>query len=169
MNEINFNDQRKAVKVIILYDSKFGNTKKVAITLDRGLESGGFHVDSVSIQDFNINKLRNYDVVGIGSPTHNRGLSKPMKLFLSKIKHENLKDKKGFVFETKLSVPFSGSSAKKITKYLKMMKIELLHHEITANVLGNEGPLEENTLSKMEETGLDIAEKLNNIIKIERR
>jgi flavorubredoxin len=152
------------MKVIILYDSKFGNTKQVAISLNRGLESGGLHVDSSSIQKFNINKLRNYEVFGIGSPTHNRGLSKPMKRFLSKIKQNNLNNKKGFVFETKLQVPFSGSAAKKITKYFKMMNIEALYKEITAHVLDTEGPLEENTLLKMEEIGLDIAEKLNNSI-----
>jgi len=164
LNESILNNKRETMKVIILYDSKFGNTKKVAMSLNRGLESGGLHVDSISIQDFDISKLKNYDIVGIGSPTHNRGLSKPMKVFLSKIKHINLKDKKGFIFETKFSVPFSGSSAKKITKYLNTMKIEVLYPKITANVLEMKGPLEENTLSKMEEIGLDIAEKLINNI-----
>lgn len=151
------------MKVIILYDSKYGNTKKIAIYLTRGLESGGIHVDTISIQDFNISELKNYDVLGIGGPTHNRGLSTPMKLFLSKIKHKKLTEKKGFVFETKLSVPFSGSAVKKISKYMKIMKIPQLHPEISAVVLGKEGPLEDNTLSKMEEIGLEIAEKLNKI------
>lgn len=149
------------MNVIILYDSKFGNTKKVATYLNRGLESGGHFVDSVYIQDFDLSTLKNYDIIGIGSPTHNRGLSKAMRDFLSKIKHNKMGHKKGFAFETKLSVPFSGSAAKKIVKYLKMMNIEVLYPEITVNVLGKEGPLEVNALKKIEEIGLDIAEKLN--------
>jgi flavorubredoxin len=161
LNEKNLTKKRGSIKVVILYDSKYGNTKKVAIYLSRGLESGGIYVDSFSIQYFDSNKLTDYDVIGIGGPTHNHGLSKPMKLFLSQIKDINLKDKKGFAFETKNSSALTGSAANKISRYLKMIKIEELYEKITAIVLGREGPLEENTLKKMEEFGLNIAEKLN--------
>ncbi|MFW9820503.1 MAG: flavodoxin domain-containing protein [Candidatus Thorarchaeota archaeon] len=147
--------------LIILYDSVYGNTKKVAMSLNRGLEAGGLHVDTISIQDFNISDLSDYDVIGIGGPTHMRGVSKQMKLFLSNLKHIRLINKIGFVFETKASIPLSGSAARKILRYLKMMKIEVLYPTITAIVVGREGPLEENTLTKMEEIGLDIAEKLS--------
>ncbi|MFW9879827.1 MAG: flavodoxin domain-containing protein [Candidatus Thorarchaeota archaeon] len=147
--------------VIILYDSLFGNTKKVAMSLNRGLEAGGFHVDTLSIQDFDTSDLHNYDVIGIGGPTHMRGLSKTMKLFLTKIKHFKLENKKGFAFETKASFPLSGSAARKILRYFKMMKVDVSYPAITGIVIGKEGPLEENTLTKMEEIGLDIVEKLN--------
>ncbi|MFW9828410.1 MAG: flavodoxin domain-containing protein [Candidatus Thorarchaeota archaeon] len=164
MNKVNQERTQNIKNVIILYDSLFGNTKKIAISLDRGLEAGGLHVDSLSIQDFDIRELDSYDIIGIGGPTHMRGLSKPMKQFLSKIKRIKLKNKKGFVFETKASFPLSGSAAKKILKYFKMMKIEVLYPIITGIVVGKEGPLEGNTVSKMEEIGLDIADKLNNKI-----
>jgi flavorubredoxin len=150
--------------VIILYDSMFGNTKKVALALNRGLEAGGLYVDSLSIEDFGTTELSNYDLIGIGSPTHMRGISKPMKLFLSKMKRFKLKNKKGFIFETKASFLLSGSAAKKILRYFKMMKVKLVFPIITGIVLGKEGPLEDNTLTKMEEIGLEIAEKLNKSI-----
>ncbi|MFX0058354.1 MAG: flavodoxin domain-containing protein [Candidatus Hodarchaeota archaeon] len=164
MNRKNLKGTQDIPRVIILYDSLFGNTKKVAMSLNRGLESGGLYVDSNSIHEFDINELENYDIIGIGSPTHMRGISKPMKLFLSRIKHSKLSDKKGFIFETKASFPLSGSAAKKILRYFKMMKIELSYPVITGIVLGKEGPLEENTLAKMEEIGLDIADKMNKSI-----
>ena len=69
-------------KALILYDSLYGNTKKVAMSLSRGLESGGLYVDSSSIEDFETVKLNNYDIIGIGGPTHFHGASKKMKLFL---------------------------------------------------------------------------------------
>ncbi|MFX1470386.1 MAG: flavodoxin domain-containing protein [Promethearchaeota archaeon] len=166
MNEKNLKGTHQIQKVIILYDSVFGNTKKVAMSLIRGLEAGGLQVDSSTIQEFDTTEIKNYNIIGIGGPTHMRGLSKSMKLFLSKMKHIKLKDKKGFAFETKASFPLSGSAAKKILKFLKFMKIEVCYPIITAIVVGKEGPLAENTLKIMEESGLDIAEKVNKHILI---
>ncbi|MFW9951630.1 MAG: flavodoxin domain-containing protein [Candidatus Thorarchaeota archaeon] len=148
--------------VVIVYDSLFGNTKKIAMSLSRGLEAGGLPVDSFSINKFDVRKLMNYQVIGIGSPTHMRGVSKPMKLFLSKMKRLNLKNKKVFAFETKASFRFSGSAAKKILRTIKMMKIEVFYPIITGFVVGKEGPLEGGTLTNVEEMGLNIAEKLKN-------
>ena len=74
-------------KALILYDSVYGNTKKVAMSLSRGLEAGGIYVDSNSIQDFDILEFKNYDIIGIGGPTHFHGASKALKSFLTKIKH----------------------------------------------------------------------------------
>ena len=88
-------------KAVILYDSVYGNTKKVAMSLSRGLEAGGLHVDSNSIKDFNIGEMVNYDIIGIGGPTHYHGASKKMKSFLNKIKHHKMEGKYGFVFETR--------------------------------------------------------------------
>lgn len=155
--------KRNKTRVLILYDSLFGNTKKVAMALDRGLEAGGHHVDSISVQEFDQNELTNYDIIGIGGPTHMRGLSKPMKSFFSQVKRFNLKDRKGFAFETKGSFPLAGSAGSKIERYLKRMNLEILNPLISAFVLEKEGPLEEKTLSRMEEVGLNIAEKLNYI------
>lgn len=161
MNKEYLKEVEDKKSVIILYDSLFGNTKKVAMSINRGLEAGGLHVDTLSIQDFDTSELKNYSIIGIGGPTHMRGLSKPMKIFLSKIKRTKLKSKKGFAFETKASFSLSGSAGRKIIRSLKKMKIEVSYPIITGIVIGKEGPLEENTLSKMEEIGIDIAEKLN--------
>ncbi len=152
-------------KALILYDSIYGNTKKVAMSLSRGLEAGGVYVDSNSIQDFDTIELKNYDVIGIGGPTHFHGASKAMKSFLSKIKHLKMENKQGFAFETKADFQLAGSAAKRIIRYLKKMKIEIIHSTITGLVIDKEGPLKENSLNKMENIGLNIAEKLNNDMK----
>ena len=110
-------------KVLILYDSVYGNTKKVAMSLSRGLEAGGLYVDSNSIQDFDITKLKNYDIIGIGGPTHFHGASKQMKSFLNRIKHLKIDDKYGFAFETKADVHLAGSAAKRIIRYFKKMRL----------------------------------------------
>ncbi|MFX0001494.1 MAG: flavodoxin domain-containing protein [Candidatus Hermodarchaeota archaeon] len=149
-------------KVVILYDSVYGNTKKVAMSLSRGLEAGGFYVDSSSIDDFKIGELKNYDIIGIGGPTHYRGASKKMKSFLNKIKHLKMEGKYGFAFETKGEFRLAGSAAKRITRYLNKIKIKIIHPTITAIVLDQKGPLKDATLDLMEQIGLNISDKVNN-------
>ena len=149
-------------KALILYDSVYGNTKKVAMSLSRGLEAGGVYVDSSSIQDFDIRELKNYDIIGIGGPTHFHGASKQMKLFLKKIKHVKMEDKYGFAFETKADFRLAGSAAKKIIRNLKNMKLKIIHPTITGVVLDKEGPLQETTSDMMEQVGLNISDKVNN-------
>ncbi|MFX1570230.1 MAG: flavodoxin domain-containing protein [Promethearchaeota archaeon] len=150
-------------KAIILYDTVFGNTKKVAMSLSRGLEAGGLYVDSSSIEDFNIIDLNNYDIIAIGGPTHYHGASKKMKSFLSKIKHLKMDNKFGFAFETKGEFRLAGSAAKRITRYLNKIKIKIIHHIVTGTVLNQKGPLKDRTLDLMEQIGLDISDRINNI------
>jgi flavodoxin len=149
-------------KAIILYDSVFGNTKKVAMSLSRGLEAGGLYVDSSSIEDFDILELNSYDIIGIGGPTHYHGASKKMKSFLNKIKHLKMETKYGFAFETKGEFRFAGSAAKRIIRYLNKIKIKIIHPTITGIVLDQEGSLKDATLNLMEQVGLNISDKMNN-------
>ncbi|NVM36494.1 MAG: hypothetical protein HWN81_12935 [Candidatus Lokiarchaeota archaeon] len=149
-------------KALILYDSVYGNTKKVAMLLSRGLEAGGLQVDSSFIQDFDIKILKNYDVIGIGGPTHFHGASKKMKRFLKGTKHLKMENKYGFAFETKADFRLSGSAAKRITRYLKKMKLKIIHPTITGIVLDKQGPLQEAISDKMVQFGLNISDKVNN-------
>lgn len=149
-------------KAIILYDSVYGNTKKLAMSLSRGLEAGGLYVDSNSIQDFDNIELKSYDVIGIGGPTNFHGASKQMKSFLKRIKYLKMEDKYGFAFETKGDFRLAGSAAKRVTRYLKKMKLKIIHPTITGIVLDKEGPLQENTSDMMEQVGLNISDKVNN-------
>ncbi|MFX0020801.1 MAG: flavodoxin family protein [Candidatus Hermodarchaeota archaeon] len=151
-------------KTLILYDSLFGNTKKVAMSLSRGLEAGGLHVDSSSIEKFDIGELNNYDIIGIGGPTHYHGASKKMKSFLKKIRNLKMEGKYGFAFETKGEFRLAGSAAKRITRYLNKTKVEIIHSTISGIVLDQEGPLKNNTLDLMEQIGLNISDKVNNNI-----
>ncbi|MFX1451968.1 MAG: flavodoxin domain-containing protein [Promethearchaeota archaeon] len=151
-------------RALIVYDSIYGNTKKVAMSLSRGLEAGGINVDCYFIQDFDLTLISNYDVIGIGGPTHFHGISKGIKSFLKKIIHNNLEKMLGFAFETKTDFKLAGSSAKRIIKYLKIMKMKIICPPITGIVLNKEGPLKEQTSDFMEQIGLKLSDKLNNNI-----
>ena len=149
-------------KAMILYDSVYGNTKKIAMSLSRGLEAGGLYVDSSPIKDFDSGEIKNYDIIGVGGPTHFHGASKQMKLFLKRIRHLKMENKYGFAFETKADFRLAGSAAKRIRRNLKKMKLNIIYPTITGIVLDKEGPLQENTLYMMEKVGLDISNKIIN-------
>ena len=145
-------------KALVLYHSLYGNTKKVAMSISRGLESGGFYVDCKSINDVDVKDLYHYDVIGIGGPTHFHGVSKQMKSYLKKTKGLGLENKDGFTFETKGDFKMAGSASKRIKRYLKKMKLRIIHPTISGIVLDKEGPLEDNTLELMEQVGINISE-----------
>ena len=147
-------------KVLILYHTVYGNTKKVAMALTRGLEAGDLYVDCISIQEFDFQEINNYDVFGIGGPTHFYGVSKSMKSFLKHLKSLKLENKQGFAFETKSVFKLAGSASKKIVRELKNLKFSIVYPAITGIVLGKKGPLQEKILDKIEQIGLLISDNI---------
>lgn len=109
------------MKAIILYDSRFGNTEKVAKSLEIGLKAAGL-IETVLCTNtsdiLSVNSLKEYDILCIGAPTENMSASKSMKEFIAKLKGTDLSGKYGFAFDTKLDSRFSGSAAKYIEKEL---------------------------------------------------
>jgi flavorubredoxin len=57
-------------KAIVVYDTRFGNTKKVNEALTRGILKHNIDVKYVSVEDVKLDKLGKYDLIAIGAPTH---------------------------------------------------------------------------------------------------
>jgi flavodoxin len=112
-------------KAIVIYDTKFGNTEKIAKALAGGMSEQGIEVYCIKVEDVQITKLPEFDLVTIGGPTHGFSMSKPIKEFIQKIKHVDLRDKKAFAFDTKNRGRW-GSAAKGIEKRLKTMDVTRL-------------------------------------------
>ena len=146
-------------KAAVIYDTKFGNTEKIARALSEGMKREGLQVDCLKTDAADPNKLAEYDVLAIGAPTQAFGISGPMKEFLKKLENVDLRGKKGFAFETRLKSRFAGSAAKGIEKKLKELGVTLVREYDSAIVGGSEGPLEENAEAKFEEIGSEIAKK----------
>lgn len=65
------------MKTLVVYDSVFGNTEKVARALASGMLERG---KSIAFErTVEIGTLGNYDMIVIGGPTHKVGLSETMK------------------------------------------------------------------------------------------
>jgi flavorubredoxin len=146
-------------KAIVIYDSKYGNTEKIAEALSEGMKKEGIDVDCLRIDKVVLNKLAEYDILAIGAPTQGFGISKPMKEFLKKLENLNLRDKKAFAFDTKLKSRFAGSAAKGIEKQLKKLNMTIIKPYASAIVKGTEGPLEEDAEKRFTQIGSEIAKK----------
>jgi NAD(P)H dehydrogenase (quinone) len=87
-------------RVILVYHSRSGNTKKVAVAISKGLNTGGIESTVRSVRT-----ARNKDFliaycIGLGSPTYFRTISAELKRIVDKTVeiYGKLTGKKGFVF-----------------------------------------------------------------------
>jgi flavodoxin len=143
-------------KAIIVYDTKFGNTEKIAKSLASGMKEQGIEVECVKVEKVQINKLKDYDLLAIGGPTHGFGMSKPIKDFVDKLKQVDLREKKVFAFDTKNRGRW-GSAAKGIEKRLQRIGLNLVKPCDSAIVLGLKGPLQDGMERKFNQIGAELA------------
>lgn len=76
------------MKVAILYDTKFGNTKKLAEILAEGLDSGGHEVQLFRTKQTEPQDLLAFDAEAIlvGGPTHGFAPAWTLRKYLKKLK-----------------------------------------------------------------------------------
>lgn len=144
-------------KALVIYDSKFGNTEKIAVALSEGMRKEGLAVDCLKVGNVDPKRLGEYDILAIGAPTQILGISKPMKDLLERLEGANLQNKKAFAFDTRLRSRFGGSAAKGIEKKLKKLGMTIMREHASAIVGGTEGPLEEDAEKKFQQIGTEIA------------
>ena len=132
----------------VIYDSLFGNTRKIAQSIAEsfGDEAVAVHSSNVKISDLSASKL-----LVFGTPTHGGRPSQEMQKFLASLPENSLKGVKAAVFDTsipvqgqnfflRLIIKFFGYAAKRLAAALKSKGAKVLAAE-TFFVLGKEGPL----------------------------
>ncbi len=105
-------------KAIVIFDTRFGSTEKIAESIKVGLKQVGIQTASINAKNANPDLLKEYDLICIGAPTEVFSASKPIKEFLRKLKNLNLSGKYSFVFDTRVEWRLSGSGSKYIEKEL---------------------------------------------------
>jgi flavodoxin len=150
------------VKALVVYDSVYGNTEKVAKALAAGLESGGVEVDVVKVGAVKFDVLAEVDLLCVGGPVHGWSASKPVKEFLERLKSvKGLSGKKAFAFDTKMSKSrLAGSAGGKIERKLKDLGFTIARPSESAVVRGREGPLEEGAEGTFKQKGAELAKML---------
>jgi flavodoxin len=95
-------------KALVIYDTTFGNTEKVANALVQGLAAHGIEAESVNVDCVAIDRLSEYDALLVGGPTHRQKMSEPMAMFLDRLDKAHVRGKAGFAFDTKVEHRLAG-------------------------------------------------------------
>jgi len=114
------------LRACVIFDTRYGNTEKIANSFETGLKEAGIQTVCVNAKDVSINTLNQFDLICVGAPTEAFSASKPMKEFLGKLKSIDLSGKYGFAFDTELKSRFSGSAAKFIEKELNNLSLQII-------------------------------------------
>ncbi len=144
-------------KALVIYDSKFGNTEKIAKALASGMQEHGIAAECAKVEEVDIDTLKAYDLLAVGGPTHGRTASKPMQGLLEKLSEENVTGKKAFAFDTRIAFPFAGSAGKAIEKRLQTLHANVVKPHASAIVTGNEGPLKDGEEAAFKQIGAELA------------
>jgi flavodoxin len=151
------------VKVIVVYESKYGNTKRVAETIMEGIrEVQGAETVLNELKEVDLNKIAEYDVILIGSPNHYGGPTKSVSEFIDKLGKLNLDGRHFAVFDTYLGKGFFEKAAKKMEKRIneKVPGLKQTGPMLSIAVQGSKGPIVEGELPKSKDFGKKIATQL---------
>ena len=149
-------------KVIVVYESKYGNTKLVAEAIIEGIsEIEGIEAVLSELKEVDLNNIADYDAILVGSPNHFGGPTRSIKKFIDKLGKLSLKGKMFAVFDTYLVNDFE-KAVKKMEKRIneKVSGSKQLAPGLSIKVQGMKGPIFEGELPKCKEFGNKIATQL---------
>jgi flavorubredoxin len=127
------------LKALVLFDTLFGNTGKIAGSLAKGLREKGVEVECFNIASVRLESIPDYDLLAVGAPTRAFTAAKPMKDFLPQLASLDLHGKMGFAFDTRIDNRLSGSAAKYIEGKLEALGIKVIRPRASAFIKGK-GP-----------------------------
>ncbi|MFC2024101.1 flavodoxin family protein [Chloroflexota bacterium] len=135
------------MKVLIVYDSQFGNTEKVAkvIAATFGIKED---INLVKVDIVKPEDMQSLDILIVGSPIHAWGPTKGMKSFMKSLNPGTLSGVRAAAFDTGYPARMAGSAAPKIEKALSKSGCSIVAPAMKFAVTGNKGPLAEGELDK---------------------
>jgi flavodoxin len=148
------------MKTLVIYDSNFGNTQKIAETIAKELEA-----QAISVSEVTINELEGTGLLIMGSPIHGWRPSEKMNKFLAKLSAGQLKGIKAATFDTRVKLFIHGDAAKKIAKALESAGAEIIIEPQVFFVKGKEGPLFDGEMERALEWAKEIRSKYESISK----
>jgi len=140
------------MKVIIVYDTIYGNTQRIAEAIMEGLGSG-HESGLVRAEEANRATVENMDVLIVGSPTHGGWYSESLKVFFDVLPEGSLQGIPVCSFDTSLPAKnqgfvvnrltrLFGRAAPRISRELKKKGAKIVDSK-TFIVHGRKGPLKE--------------------------
>jgi len=151
------------MKGIVVYDTSYGNTKKIAETIAETLKESGIEVDLFYVKDVKKLSVKDYDFLVLGSPTKFGTMSFAIRFFLGKVKSEEWMNRPFTAFDTENPENMEKkeySAAEKIAERLRDKRMNQLLPVLKAAVLGQKGPLKEGEIDRTKDYVRELAAKL---------
>ena len=149
------------MKVLIVFDTKHGNTQQVADLIADGINSTeGNETEVVNVKDFDLSGELTYDLILIGSPNHMGTYTKSIKKFVKNLSSASVKASSFAAFDTYMK----GDFEKAVKKMEKLLTENFLNSTkalpgLSIKVGGMKGPIVKEDLSKIKEYGIKLATK----------
>ena len=125
-------------KILIIYQSRTGNTAAMAEAVEEGVRKAGVEVVRKRIEDTSVDDLLEPEGIIIGSPTYFAATTAEIKRLIDdSIKHyKNLEGKVGAAFASAGGLGGGGETA-----ILDILRAFLVHGMIVPGFVGHYGPL----------------------------
>jgi len=150
------------VKVFVVYDTKYGNTKLVAEKILEGMrEVEGIETAISDVESVDLEKVADSDAILIGAPNHLGSPTRTISKFIDKLGKLDLKAKWVAVFDTYLGKDFE-KAMKKMEKRIgeKVHGLKIITSGLSIRVDGMKGPITDGELPKCKAFGKKIATQL---------
>ncbi|HUU64922.1 MAG TPA: flavodoxin domain-containing protein [Dehalococcoidales bacterium] len=149
-------------KAIVVYESKYGNTKRVAEAIAEGMrEVPGVEAVLSEVKEVELDKLTEFDAILVGSPNHMGSATKGIRKFIDELGRLSPGVKLAAVFDTYIGRDFE-KAVKKMEKQIgeKVPGLKLAAPGLSIKVEGMKGPISEGELPKGKEFGVKMASQL---------
>lgn len=154
-------------KIMVIYDSVFGNTAKVAEAIGKALE-GASQVEVSHVKDVDITALNTFDILFVGSPTRGFRPTEGIQQLLKGLSGDTLKGVQTAAFDTRIApvdiksgflrfiVKLGGYADKIIARKLTKAGGEEAIPSAGFAVKDTEGPLKEGELERAADWARDV-------------
>lgn len=151
------------LNILVVYETKFGNTKKVAETIAEGMrEIAEIKTEVINVNDAETSRVQDFDAIIIGSPTWGGNSPKPIRNFIDELAELQLNEKYYAVFDTNNNLRLLSNLVKKLEKRIdkKVPSLKKILPGLPVRVIGLQGPIAEGELPKCKNFGREIVSKL---------
>ncbi len=149
------------MKIFVVYDTKYGNTKQVAEKIEKELrEVKGIDVTISDVEKVGIDRVADCDVIVIGAPNHFGRPARKITQFIDKLSKFDLKGKQVAVFDTYIGKDFEKAVKKMEERITDKTSLQIITPGLSIRVEGMKGPITEEELDKSKEFGKKIATQL---------
>ena len=157
-------DDLDLVKIFVVYDTKYGNTKLAAEKIIEGIRKvQGVDVAIADVKEVNLEEVAKSDAVLIGSPNHVGKPARDIDAFIDKLSKLDLKTKWVSVFDTHMAADERAHAEMEKRISEKISGLKLITPGLSIKVksgLSMKGPIEEGELPKCVDFGEKIAAQI---------